>query len=222
MCRSNNLTNVGKAFMTGTEGLGKDPGWLEKASAWASEVIPFASDIRTLAFECYKAGTGCDDVSSLNVTFAVIGLLADTILTVADIATLGIAAPLHVSVKASITAAKVGGRVVLKALAKQIAIGVAISATAEQAVNGFVRMMTVETTNGEREPRPWVVSAQSYLESLADWVENEADVRKGLTWAFGSVGDVQTWAEFYNDLGANATQQVFTDLGKASDLFAAE
>jgi hypothetical protein len=181
------LIACGKAFLNGTEGLGKGGSWYVKAAAWASEVIPFASDIRTLSFEIYKAATGCDKVSGPNVTFAVIGL-------VVDVATLGsgkvITGPMKV------------GFVAAKELLKSMAISIAINSTAEFALNGYMKLMTQEASRDPASKATWLTHSEKFLQevkNISTHVSNE--LKDTFYGAMSSVNDVIDMAEIHASLG---------------------
>ena len=190
------LCNMGRAFLQGPEGHGKDATWFEYAAAKASEWIPFLSDLRTLGFEVYKAATGCDEVSWLNVTFAMVGLVADA----ASFGTAGTA------VRGGKQAALGAFKLVLRTTATTGAGDLAFSG----AVEGFVRLATVEVAEsqgGGREPAPWAVSAGEYLGQLNVWITGR--YQDLLNAAIQSTDDLFVGLQAFRSLGSEQLLRTF-------------
>ncbi len=129
------MVNMGKAFLTGDEGLGEDADWFQKSAAWVSEMIPFLADLRTLGYEIYKGATGCDTVSLMNVSFAFAGLISDAV----SFGTAGVA----------IRAARLIIKQTLKKLLKEFATNAASSLTSQFAISTFARLYLEEVTRAE-------------------------------------------------------------------------
>jgi len=144
----------GKAFLAGTEGLGENAGWFEKTAAWASEVLPFASDLRTLGFEIYKGMTGCDRVSKPNVAFAFTGLVIDTLTLGAGKAITG---PMKVGL--------IAGRSILKRLATDVAIGVTVSAGFDFAITAYVKKLSQDAAREDGDP-DYTQYSEEFLQML--------------------------------------------------------
>lgn len=199
------LVNAGLAFLKGTEGLGRNPSGLEEAMAYASEVIPFASDIRTIAFEIYKAGSGCDEVSYMNVTFAVVGLVADLV----SFGTAGTA------MRAGITATKA----ILRKLLKEFAQGFGLVMLAKEAINKLVRLATEEITDAQgnttTQPAAWVTYWLDQFNQLASWAKS-GRFAGTFNAAFAGIGDVCSWTELFKTIGTNSSEIFFQALEDAS------
>jgi hypothetical protein len=191
---------MGKAFLTGSEGLGENAGWFEKASAWASENLPLVSDLRTLAFELYKGATGCDSVSLLNVSFALIGL-------VTDIASFGTAGE-------AVRVSKASFGLAARNLLKRVARGGIHSAIMDEAIAGFMELATKEVARADgtkaREPADWVLASKAYLEALTKWLTQT--VAPTIEAALRSVGDVFVWSQVYTQLGEPDTLRIMNEI----------
>lgn len=185
------LQAIGSAFLKGDEGLGSDASTGERIAAWASEMIPFVADLRTLGFEIYKAATGCDEVSWMNVTFATAGLVADTV----SFGTAGTA------IRGAKLMLKTAGRMLLK----EVGENAASDAAMRMAMEGFMRFTTMEvaTADGtpQQVPKPWVQDAGHFMNAL------KTGIGQGLTQiyneAFRSTDDVFKGLQVFSEIGAS-------------------
>lgn len=192
------MVAIGKAFMMGEESLGSDAAWYERASAWASSYLPVLSDLRTLSFEIYKAATGCDSVSWMNITFATVGL-------VVDICTFGTCGA---AVKASETVLKV----TFKAILKKTATNAAIDLSCRGAITAFCHLATVEVmqTDGSKKtlPAPWVLASKAYLDQVKTWFETDV-LRPFAVEAFRSADDLFIGLKAFNIYQNQAIEDLF-------------
>lgn len=193
---------VMKAMLVGTEGLGKDPGWVEWGAAWLSEMVPFFADLRTLGFEFYKAASGCDSVSALNISFAVAGLVAD----IASFGTAGVA------IRASKAVVKTAVRTFLKEFAQNSAMGalthVSVATFTEFINKEFLRAECASQPdrppdcNGRTSIAHWVsVHSENFMNSLSTWAQ-DATLNQTLDAALHSVDEMFLWFKFYREAGA--------------------
>jgi hypothetical protein len=201
------LVSVGRAFSLGEESLGEDANWFQRAAAWVGENVPILSDLRTLTFEIYKAATGCDQVSWLNVTFATVGLLA-------DIATFGAgSAALH------------GAQTLLNAVFKTILRETARNLVMDQAFKGaieaFVRLATNEMVKtgslSLTAAHPWVEASRQYLGDLRNWMNNEQQ-RGIVNEAFRSSHDLFIGLKVYQTYGRSEMERSFEATNEIEEL----
>ena len=185
------MVQCGKAVLTGTEGLGSGAGWHEKAVAWASEVIPFASDLRTLAFEIYKGASGCDNVNWYNVGFSAISLVADCFTLGAA---KGITAPLKLGV--------LGGKALLKSMAVSVVVGSGLE-VAGNALAGYMERIGKEAAKQADDTPAWAGRAGGFLNFVeAKMPEGtQTDFGRNFFGAMGSVNDVDDLAKTHDTLG---------------------
>lgn len=198
------LYSVAKAFLTGEEGLSGNATDEEKIAAMTSNWLPLISDLRTLSFEIYKAATGCDEVSWLNVTFAVVGL-------VADIFTFGTASTLVRGTKGLLK------QVFQKALKAAVLNG-AMDITFRGAMEGFIRLATIEITEAEgggRKPAPWVEALQSYLTTLQHVINGPFS--KIVNDTYRSADDFFVGLKFYHHYGIDVFREFFHEANSLID-----
>ena len=198
------LVGCGKAFLTGTEGLGTDASWFEKASAWASESIPFASDLRTLSFEVYKGVTGCDTVNWWNVGFSVGGLILDAVSFGGG-----------TLVKAGATGALKGGRAVLKEITKNVASGVAISAVVDVGLTSYMKYLNERAAKNEDYPEDINENTEGFLmhmnQNVKNYDENEPDsyATRFMESAI-SANSIIEMSRVYDELGAVFMEEFYS------------
>ncbi len=188
------LINGAKAALYGTESLGKDAGWFERSMAWVSENVPLLSDLRTLVFELYKAGSGCDRVSMMNVTFAAVGIIA-------DVATFGTAGRAVQGLRNTF-------KVVAKLFIKEFAKTNLFAAVTQQAISSYMRELSAQASG--QSPPGWVINSHKYLTSLTAWAQQ--GMTKVLDESMKSLSDILSWQQIYNTLDANQTKRLMTQL----------
>ena len=195
------LVGVGKAFLMGEDSLGEDARWFERASAWVSGNVPLLSDLRSLTMEAYKAATGCDRVSLLNVAFSTVGLLS-------DVATFGTAGRAVDLAEAAFRTSKL--------FLREFATNNAFGALAQAAVAAYARGMATATTGkGESEAAPaWVVGSEAFQRDVVQWSQGDPATSRAQVFdaAFHNVQDVHTWAALHDELGQPAMDDLLTDL----------
>ena len=159
------LKGVQMALLYGTDslaGVPLDQQTLDRRiAAYASDSVPLLGNLRALYLECYKFSTGCDQVSKLNVGFAIAGLAI-------EIVTFGLASP---AVKAGAKAAK-GAlskfRGAAKVLSKELAIGVVVSFALTESIEAIGKEVALLA---KADPAPeWFTSARDVLSALKDWL----------------------------------------------------
>jgi hypothetical protein len=201
----NELTAAGKAILWGTESFpnGQAPGALSWILGWASEVIPFVSDIRTLGMELYKFSSGCDRVSGANIAFASVGLVVDAL-------TFGVGGRIVNAGKLGAKAlTKAGGKVVLKtslSLAKKHALTSVIAGATSHAIETAINTITcLLDQNADNLPNDhWSIKAIDYfdkvlvpeLEGLAQASQEAKERFSGL---LNSVDDIIDLVEFHEN-----------------------
>lgn len=195
------LIECGKATLKGSDGLGDGAAWYEKAAAWASECIPFVSDLRTIGFEIYKGATGCDKVDWLNVSFSVAGL-------VLDCCTFG-------GAKLVTGPLKVAGLAAAKALLKNIVIGVTMSAVIDSslnALNGYIKRINEDAASDTADSDTWVTNSANYLNFVNTTAQsNQQELAENIFGAMGSVNDVMDMATLHHEMDADF-EEYFTPL----------
>ena len=194
------MMNCGKAFLA--DELGKDAKWYHRAIHWVKDYIPIVSNLAELGKEIYKGISGCDKVSALNITFAMVGL-------VAEIATFGAAG----------AAIKAGGKIlqsVGKAFLKEIAISVAVGETFKLSVGVFMKSITDAIAEADKRGQPepaWIEKSESFMQTVGNWVSSTDDkLKKVLSNAFSSGQDFFGWITIYDDLGASGFNVIFQEL----------
>lgn len=206
------MYSIGHAFLYGEESLPgghahvfNDP-QPEDVAAWLSNMVPVLANLRDLYLEFDKAATGCDSVSWLNVTFAVVGLAV-------DIATLGsgsiITGPLKSMLKSSI-------RPMLKYVVKSVGIDLALRGALEL----FSRLITVEVMTAEGERRataPWVTDCVEYLAAIKAWLEDQ-NLRELVNAGFRSTDDLFLGLHVYLQLGADGVKDILLSAKEAEEV----
>ncbi len=187
---------MGRAVLLGTEGLGRGPTWYEKAAAWASEAMPIAADLRTLAFEAYKGATGCDKVQPWAIGLSAASLVLDCI-------TLGGAKIVTTPLKA--------GMVAGKQFIKSIPLAIALPAAIEGASNaylGYLNRMTQEASKEKADQPAWAHGADAFInfsrtktEAAIANPQQIDDFTENFFGAMGGVNDVMALAEMYKEWG---------------------
>lgn len=189
-------------------------GWsLAQTEGLGLEYVPFVGDIRELIKEIYKGSTGCDEVSKLNVGFAVAGLVIDTTALVLAIPSGG----------ASV-AAGMGAKVALKAGLKAVALWAiketlinfaasqVIKGTCQLAVAAYVRSIQLHASLID-DPPPWYASAEQLFAGMEAWA-NQNTTARGMNSAFKSVGDMVDMSSILENIGPQRTEAMLTQIGE--------
>ena len=186
-------------------------GWtIEQTEGLGLEYVPLVGDMRELIKEVYKGSTGCDEVSKMNVGFAVAGLVIDTVAIVAAVPTGGASVAAGTGAKIAL---KAGLKVVAAWAIKETLINVAASqviiGTVKLAVDGYVRAVQLHASLIE-DPPEWYTQAEIFFDNLPDWATDNV-VSKGMNAAFASVADMADWTailELFAPQRAEATLQL--------------
>jgi len=203
-----NFVNVGASLGRALIG-GSEAGFERKKNPvlwgiqWATEFIPFVSDIRTLVLEGYKAATGCDKVSPMNVGFAITGL-------VVDIFTLGAGS---LVTKPAITGAKLALKPLLKELAVNQAVGFTFTTTIEHVMQKLNEELAKETDEDPNtNAAQWALSAMNFMEKMKN---NMKDANNDLTEIFNlvfqSTHDFFFWMNFNAEEVGQGNPNAFVD-----------
>lgn len=180
------LLAAGRAFLLGEESLPPNAGWLQRAAAWVSGILPIISDLRTLCFEAYKAASGCDQVSAANVTFSLVGVLLDA----ASFGTAG----------SALRTAKAALLPLCRQILKEVAASGALDVAVRAALSTYIDLMNAELAAAEEEERPaaaWVSVSQELLGRIQGWTAVFEDAVEQL---FRSPLDFLAAAEVWSSL----------------------
>ena len=192
-----NLNNIGRALLWGSEAVDDSSSGFAKLAGWVADSIPFASDLRTLGMEVYKAASGCDKVSGMNITFAVLGLAA-------DIFTFGTGGA---AVKAGKIALKKGAVSVFKNTLKISAKHVLKVGVAGVMIDKTISYATTAMQGGDDLPAThWVNDLKSYTETVIMPALDKVDqgiqsAVDSLNETFTSVGRVIDVMEIHSEYG---------------------
>jgi hypothetical protein len=187
------LHNLTRAMLYGTEGLGDGASTAEYSAAMLTEFVPLLADLRTLTFEAYKFASGCDEVSTLNVSLAVTGLFI-------DIATFGTAGN---AVRTSGKIAKEVGALFLKELKTSIKVGALTTA----ALGGIIKGATWALANADAikaalTPDHWAESqiTEDYLDLIKSF-GGDTNMEALLEAAVEALPDGMAWLDYYRQCG---------------------